>query len=151
MLRTVWIGEIRGGRAKRTHGWLGCRVDSNREAQRLPGVLKAPTVGQVVTGFTMVPTSAHTGGAGAADGAQVPPPGCAILFPTGSSCPLVTTAAETGRCHIKINEPPGAGQLACSHTGWIGLGGEHSTLVLRIPSCRPQVNSEQFPGDPQIH
>lgn len=82
---------------------------------------------------------------------RLPHQGAAILFPTGSSGPLVTTAAETDRCHVKINEPPGARQLASSHKGWIGLGRERSTLVPRIHSCQPQVNSEQFPGDPQIH
>lgn len=72
---------IRGVRAKRTHGQLGCGVDSNKEAQSLPMAPERTDSGPGVTGFTMIPTSAHTGGAGAADGAQVPPPGHGHFVP----------------------------------------------------------------------
>lgn len=41
-----------------------------------------------------------------------------------------------------------AGPLA---KGWIGLVRKSSTPVLQIHECQPQVNSEQFPGDPIIH
>lgn len=46
----------------------------------------------------------------------------AILFPTGSSGPLATTAAATDRCHIKINEAPGAGSWPPRTKDGLGWG-----------------------------
>lgn len=117
MERRVWLGEIFGVRARGlTDGWHveWILIKKPEACQGLP---KAPrTACQAAMGFIMIPTSCPRG-QGRAKQQSVPWAPCeeaAAGFPSGS------TAAGTGRCTLRINESPGARQLASPQKDGLG-------------------------------